>query len=153
MREEGCDAIDVIMLQCVEKDDLETNKDSGRIHCTRYCCHVWFIRWIAAQCNKYISSQLVGNMRSSNLKNVSSAEPRWFPAVTLLADMKTQDETVDAMISNQDGMESNVASRIHTKWSQQMMAECDEGYIMMMLWCKLSDAMSRIIPDYTSSKY
>ena len=32
-----CDAIDVIMLLCVEKDDLKTNKDSRRIHFTRYC--------------------------------------------------------------------------------------------------------------------
>ena len=51
MWEEGCDA-DVTMLQCVEKDDLETNEDSKWIHCTRYC-HAWFLTWIAAQCNKY----------------------------------------------------------------------------------------------------
>ena len=31
---EGCDAIDVIILQCVKKDDLERNKVSGRMHCT-----------------------------------------------------------------------------------------------------------------------
>jgi len=36
MWEEGCDATDVIMLQCVEKNDLKTNEDSRQIHYTRY---------------------------------------------------------------------------------------------------------------------